>query len=360
MPAADGLLMRVRPVFGRMAASAALVVARAAAAHGNGLIDLTNRGNLQFRGFSEASAASFAEVVGALGVDQIVGCPALMVAPLLGVDPGMAPESEVVARGIAAVLEEMSGLAGRAEKFAVSFDPGGVIGLGEVGSDIAVRATPTGWDVDGAAFGAKDVAGAVQRRLDACAPALRVGLRPERVGRGRKVRVPPVGFVGYAAGRGAFGLGLMFGAMDAALLERLADLAVAFGDGVLRFTPWRVVVIAGVAAADAAVLAQAADGLVVTGGDGRLGVQACVGAPFCAAAGTATRADALALGDLGVGVHVSGCAKGCAHPGAMPVTLVGRDGRYDLVRNGRAGDAPVRRGLDPAAIREELSLKVPA
>ena len=44
-------------------------------------------------------------------------------------------------------------------------------------------------------------------------------------------------------------------------------------------------------------------------------------------------------------VHVSGCAKGCAHPGAAPWTLVGDGGRYDLVRNGRAGDAPVRRGM---------------
>lgn len=284
----------------------------------------------------------------------------MMVAPLLGVDPAMAPESEIVACRIGAVLAGMSGLVGRAEKFAVSFDLGGVIGLGEVGADIAIRATGSGWDVDGAACGADDVVGAVQRRLDACAPALRAGLRPELVGRAGSVRVPPLGFLGYAAGRGAFGLGLMFGAMDAALLGRLADLAVAFGDGVLRFTPWRAVVIAGVAEVDAALLAEAADGLVVTGGDWRLGVQACVGAPFCAAAGTATRADARALGEIGAGVHVSGCAKGCAHLGAMPVTLVGRDGRYDLVRNGRAGDAPVRLGLDLAAIREELSLKVPA
>jgi precorrin-3B synthase len=44
-------------------------------------------------------------------------------------------------------------------------------------------------------------------------------------------------------------------------------------------------------------------------------------------------------------LHVSGCAKGCAHPRAVPLTLVGRDGLYDLVRDGAASDSPALRGL---------------
>jgi precorrin-3B synthase len=44
-------------------------------------------------------------------------------------------------------------------------------------------------------------------------------------------------------------------------------------------------------------------------------------------------------------VHVSGCAKGCARQEKAPVTLVGRDGRYDLVLSGTAADTPVRTGL---------------
>ncbi len=53
---------------------------------------------------------------------------------------------------------------------------------------------------------------------------------------------------------------------------------------------------------------------------------------------------ARALTDVphGTAIHVSGCAKGCAHPGSAPWTLVGRDGRYDLVRHGKAGDTPGR------------------
>jgi precorrin-3B synthase len=366
MPAADGLLVRVRPVFGRIDAGAARQVA-AAAAHGNGLIDLTQRGNLQFRGFDLGSAASFAGIVGGLGVDQPVGTPGLMVSPLLGVDPAAAPEAGALAREIAGIVAGVTGLEGPAEKFAVSFDAGGVIGLGSVGADIAIRtaaigAVGTGWVVDDEVCSAGDLVAVVRRRLEACAPALRAGRRPERMGMARAATVPPLGFVAYTADRGAFGLGLVFGAMNANLLRLLADLAASFGDGVLRFTPWRAVVIAGVTQEAAVRLADAAaaEGMIVAGPDWRFGVQACVGAPFCAAAGRATRADALALGDTGRGVHVSGCAKGCAHPGPAEVTLVGRDGRYDLVRNGRAGDTPVRRGLDLAAVRAELTMKVPA
>ena len=40
-------------------------------------------------------------------------------------------------------------------------------------------------------------------------------------------------------------------------------------------------------------------------------------------------------------MHVSGCAKGCAHARAAAVTLVGRDGRYDMVLDGRAANEPV-------------------
>ena len=44
-------------------------------------------------------------------------------------------------------------------------------------------------------------------------------------------------------------------------------------------------------------------------------------------------------------LHVSGCSKSCAHRGAASLTLVGRDGRYDLIRNGSAAGRPSLTGL---------------
>jgi precorrin-3B synthase len=48
------------------------------------------------------------------------------------------------------------------------------------------------------------------------------------------------------------------------------------------------------------------------------------------------RSDLLAQG---TNLHVSGCPKGCAHPGRADLTLVGRaDGRYDVVPGGSTRD----------------------
>ena len=45
-------------------------------------------------------------------------------------------------------------------------------------------------------------------------------------------------------------------------------------------------------------------------------------------------------------LHVSGCSKSCAHRGHASLTLVGRDGRYDLIRNGAVADRPSLTGLN--------------
>jgi precorrin-3B synthase len=80
-----------------------------------------------------------------------------------------------------------------------------------------------------------------------------------------------------------------------------------------------------------------------------LGISTCVGMPDCAQGSVSTIVDSNWLAgsgaELGAGVHVSGCAKGCAHPGPAAITLVGAGGLYDLVRDGHAGDIPVARGL---------------
>jgi precorrin-3B synthase len=53
---------------------------------------------------------------------------------------------------------------------------------------------------------------------------------------------------------------------------------------------------------------------------------------------------------MGASLHLSGCAKGCARSGPATVTLVGRDGAFDLVRGGGPADPPARTGLAPGAV----------
>jgi precorrin-3B synthase len=80
---------------------------------------------------------------------------------------------------------------------------------------------------------------------------------------------------------------------------------------------------------------------------------ACPGSPACASAAADIRADAdrlTTLVPLDGELHLSGCAKGCAHPGPAALTLVATAQGYTLIRNGRAGDPPEAEGLDIPAL----------
>lgn len=152
------------------------------------------------------------------------------------------------------------------------------------------------------------------------------------------------------------GLAAPFGRLDAAMLRAAAELASATLYKELRLTPWRVILVRGVARASALPR-----GFITDPGDLRLAVAACVGADGCECGTTQTHRDAAALAVCldgraanDVVLHVSGCAKGCAKASPAAITLVARDGRYDLVRDGRADDAPERCGLDLVAAKEAV------
>ncbi|MGB4907800.1 MAG: precorrin-3B synthase, partial [Tabrizicola sp.] len=53
-------------------------------------------------------------------------------------------------------------------------------------------------------------------------------------------------------------------------------------------------------------------------------------------------------------LHLSGCAKGCAHPGPADLTLTATAQGYDLIRHGSASDTPSLTGLTPEAILNHL------
>ena len=157
--------------------------------------------------------------------------------------------------------------------------------------------------------------------------------------------------LGYQA-RSAFGVGLPFGRIEANALHTLADISERYGDGSVRTTPWRALLLTGVSASDEMNLRDevTALDLITDPADPRLDIFACVGAPSCLSASVDARGDAVRLA-AAVGVtrqdtlHVSGCSKSCAHRGAASLTLVGRDGRYDLIRNGNSAGRPSLSGL---------------
>jgi precorrin-3B synthase len=87
----------------------------------------------------------------------------------------------------------------------------------------------------------------------------------------------------------------------------------------------------------------------------------CPGAPACKNASTETRRDAERLAELlgggmnGYSLHVSGCEKGCARRSDASITLVGRGGFYDIIRDGCASSANAIARAKPEDIGEAVS-----
>jgi precorrin-3B synthase len=147
----------------------------------------------------------------------------------------------------------------------------------------------------------------------------------------------------------ALGIGLAFGHTNADVLDHLIEAAREAGARGLRTAPGRALLLIGVVANRAPKLAARAQslGFVTRLDDPRRHVVACAGAPICAAAeipartlGPAISSAAAALLDGSLTVHVSGCPKGCAHPRAAALTIVGSTDGCGLVIDGSARDRP--------------------
>ena len=144
---------------------------------------------------------------------------------------------------------------------------------------------------------------------------------------------------------------LEFGQLRTRTLAALAAIAP------LRFTPWRSVLLEG-----EATIPDLPD-LITRSDDVRLRIHACTGAPGCGQAAAATRPLARSLATAlpaGQTLHVSGCSKGCAHPGPALTVLAADADHYHLIRQGRAADRPDATHLTPAALATLIQERVHA
>lgn len=387
MPTGDGLLVRVKPPLGMVSAGAASALAAAALRYGNGTIEITRRGNLQVRGLSPAGVAPFAAAMIGCGLAHADADAerrrAVMVSPLIGDDPSLAPDTAAIAEAIERGLIAEPRCAALPAKFCIAVDGGGVLPLHGIAADIVVYARDGGYAVvaGSSAFACDatrvaSLALVTQFVMAGLGPAIHVfspseqdadaRVKPghDENARAEKARIGLIGYTGLQ--RGAFGVGIPFGTIQAPPLRALADLAVRYGDANLRTTPWRAIAIGGVAKHDASQIADdaAALGLIVDPADKRLRVVACAGSSGCSSASVAARSDAARIAELlpagSIRIHVSGCRKGCAHSRPAAITLVGDSGRYGIVRHGTAGDPPAENGLTIADVLDRLQAELAA
>ncbi|RJT41883.1 precorrin-3B synthase [Mesorhizobium waimense] len=193
-----------------------------------------------------------------------------------------------------------------------------------------------------------------------------VGEMSGRTEGGAKERFPltpsarsPVGIFELAAAGHALGIGLPFGSMPAQKLIDLTQRAFTLGATEIRLAPGRALLVLGISPSACPALQHAAAtlGFVTTPSDPRTRIAACPGSPACASGQIATRdiAETIAsenadILDASLTLHISGCTKGCAHPGKAALTLVGDENGAGLVVDATAKALPAgyRPGYDAA------------
>lgn len=348
MMSGDGYVVRVRPRLARLTAGQALGLCEAAQRHGAGLIDVTNRANIQIRGVAEAAWPALMAELEAL--DLLDEDTATETRRNIIVNPDWAAgdDTQRLATELLARLQELPSLP---PKMGFAIDAGSGPVLGDTSSDfrlergagrgLILRADghargvplPPGTEIDtlirladwfvesgGAKAGRMarhkaplpDWAQGTERPADPRAP-LQVG--PHALGSVQ---------------------GLGFGQV------RAEDLAKALHDShavALRITPWRLLVLEGGEDGPR-------DGLICNPDSPLMRTDACPGAPYCPQASVETRVLAERLAPVVKGrLHVSGCAKGCARKTAADTVVIGNAGRFDIAISARAGDTPTLRGL---------------
>lgn len=355
MQSGDGWVVRVRPHRAALSREQALGLCQAALTHGVGLIDLTNRANLQIRGVSDQTLAPLQAALARL--DLLDPDPEqearrnILIAP----DWQDGDDTTRLWDALAARLMDLPTLPAKTG-FAIDTGPGPILSqdpadfriergadgrlilraegrpLGmalELGAEIDTLLRLAHWFIKSGGPAARRMA---HHRADL--PAWADWSRPPAQAR------PPL-----QAGRAPGGLicGAAFGQLDAHDLGTVLAQSGATG---LRVTPWRLVILEGVQRD-----MDMPDTLITRPDDPALRIDACAGAPLCPQATVPTRALARALaGHVRGSLHVSGCAKGCARARPADMTLVGRAGAFDLVQGGLSGDPPTETGLTPAHI----------
>lgn len=353
MRSGDGLLVRIRPPAGRLTQPQADGIAHLATQYGNGLIDLSARANIQIRGVTDQTHAALVAGLATLGlIDPTPEAEArrnIVVTPFWQGDDGTANLAERLAT---ALRDDRTDLPG---KFGFAIDTGASPVLRRISADIRIERDNTGGLLclaDGSTGGARTTPEtAIHTALDLARWFVASGGTSDGAsgGRGRMAAhlaggavlpaaftavdaAPAAGMPSPTPGQSAAGfmIGLAFGQMQARTLSALAATAP------LRITPWRMLLLEGRTG-----VPDIAD-IITHPDDPLLRVIACPGKPGCTQALHPTRMLARALAPhvpAGNMLHVSGCPKGCAHPGPTSLALVAQAQGFGLVRNGNAACA---------------------
>ncbi|MEK1942273.1 MAG: precorrin-3B synthase [Pseudomonas sp.] len=381
--ARDGGICRVKLPGGRLSVAQALAISAAAEQFASGVIEVTNRANLQIRGVRGGCEQDLIEALlsaelgpRSAGADDVRN---LMLSPAAGVDAQQVLDVRPLAEQLLALLETRESLHQLSAKFALQVDGGEGVAMLEHHHDLWLSAMAE----DGAqrlAFGLascpNEALAAVplehapalvqaclelflqhatpeqtrmrhllkQMPISAFLAALQARLpfaleQDAEVFNWRRPAAEPWAHLGVRAQRQAglvyVGAAPVLGRMTTAQLRAVADLA----NHALYFTPWQSLLLRDVPgdSADALTKTLNALGLLTDSTIPLARIIACSGSSDCGKGLAASKTDALLLAELLASrapveqVHLSACKRSCAAAHIAPHTLLAVSaGRYDL------------------------------
>ena len=385
VPALDGGICRVKLAGGVLSSQQARAIAEAAECCASGVLELTNRSNLQIRGVLAGQQAELIERLLAAGLgpsnpgaDDVRN---LLLSPAAGLDPQALLDARPLAAALLALLQNTPKLHRLSAKFAIQLDGGEALTMLEHPHDIWLGALPS--MSARLAFGLAgcpsdqplgvvnveqavplveqllrlflDLAGSEHNRmrqlLGVMTPSQLLHQLQTRLP--FAVQAPPLDWQRAAvSARAPMGIypqqqadlrmvaaTARLGRIDAAQLRTLADLAEQHGDASLRLTPWQGVLLPNIPehSADKLLHKLAELGLLIDAQEPLSNLIACTGSAACAKGLADSKADALRLAErlrastARPQVHLSACPRSCAAAHTAPFTLLASSaGHYQL------------------------------
>lgn len=381
--ARDGGICRVKLPGGRLTLPQALAIADAAERHASGVIETTNRANLQIRGVRGGREDALIAALLAAGLgpknanaDDVRN---LMLSPSAGVDQHQVMDVRPLAEQLLTLLETTESLHQLSAKFALQVDGGEGLAMLEHHHDLWLSAMAENGE-QRFAFGLASCPGEalaavtvehVPALVKACLELFLHHATPEQtrmrhllkslpitafltelqarlpfelqqdaeVFYWRRPATQPWAHLGVRAqrqaGRMQVGAAPVLGRMSAAQLAAVAH----FAQDAIYFTPWQSLLLRDVPAANADTVVHALNSLgLLTSSDAPLArIIACSGSTDCGKGLAASKTDALELAQLLAGrapagqVHLSACTRSCAAAHTAPHTLLAvAAGHYDL------------------------------
>ncbi|MGG6892865.1 MULTISPECIES: precorrin-3B synthase [Rhizobium] len=379
MQTGDGLLVRLRPVTPGLTVAQFRALAAAAEKHGNGLIEITARGNLQLRGMILQSMEALAADIERAGIVVQNGV-AIEIPPLSGLDPLEMASARSLAERLQETIDDLAPKPILAAKLAIIIDGGGQLALDGLSADIRLKATKpddgagclwtlaiAGTDATATPLATlprdEAIAGVVAllKRLSLLGPRARGrdldpadlrGQFPDVTAHAQTTARPPTSPIGIISlGRNGRALGLRpsFGQIHAKDLARFLAVAEENGVSEIRTGPEHSMLLLGLAADELERVrtVAASCGFQTRSDDPANHIIPCSGAGACASAHYATKQAALdcvalapELLDGSFELHLSGCPKGCAHPAPTALAVVGIPTGHGIVLDGSASAEP--------------------